>query len=472
MSVRPLSTLYEEILASAGYHTDSEGLVYYTSSEGKTLPAIVDKKKLFVPTTTALRKFTLPELNGQYIGFHPISESLLRNQSQIIKWLRVLLTMRLQAVMGELLINLAQIAADTSRHKNLSPRATEFLSHVPDIDVKTVENLETIIYKVDGEKNKLISIYLKNGGQFGGQTVHRSAIVSFPFIKEFENEEAQIFGVKLRKKDRVAIEKLFNWVIPNADDINSYSYGSTSSTAPYFHALLNAYVRVATRLNDVIKIFKKHVDSDELHTEISWSVDTVDLTPYRESLPPLLGNDGELTDDSKAANAVQQALPATQAQPQVQVQPQQGFHPYVQVNPFLPEKSTAGANAYNGLATLGAEGKQAEQALQATGNKADSSSMDWERTVMARSMGYMQTPPAGMPIGMGQPGMMGTAAPAAPRYPWLANQQGAAPAPVYGRAGAMPMAAPVYGQMQQPGFGGMQPMAPAAGLNGAPINNI
>lgn len=470
MSVRPLSTLYEEILDSAGYHTDSEGLVCYTSAEEKTLPAIVDKKKLFVPTTTALRKFTLPELNGQYIGFHPISESLLRNQSPIIKWLRIVLTMRLQAVMGELLINLAQIAADTNRHKNLSPRATEFLSHVPDIDVKTVENLESIIYKVDGEKNKLINIYLKNGGQFNGQTVHRSAIVSFPFIKEFENDEPVIFGVKLRKKDRVAIEKLFNWVIPKADDINVYSYGSTSSTAPYFHALINAYVRVATRLNDVIKIFKKHVDSDELHTEISWSVDTVDLTPYREALPPLIGNDGDLTDDSKAANAMQQAMPAAPAQPQVQ-QPQQTFQPFVQVNPFLPEKSTAGSNAYSGLATLGAEGKQAEQAIQASGTKADTSTMDWERTVMARSMGYMQTPPAGMPLGMGQPAMMGGVAAAAPRYPWLANQPAPAAAPVYGRAGAMQMAAPVYGQVQQPGFG-MQPMQPAAGLNGAPINNI
>lgn len=431
MSVRSLSALYERILSTAGLIIGEDGLVYRFSPEGATVPATVDNKRLYIPNETAIRVFTTPDKQATYMGFHPLSESVLRAQSPVIKWLRNVLSTRLQVVIGDLMAELAAIAADPSRHKSLSPRATEFLSKVPEIDVKTIENLRLVLCKLDGEKNKLLNIYLKQGGNFDNKAVHRSAVVTFPFLKEFENDEHSLFDQKIRKKDRVAIEALFNWMIPDAENINTYSVGSVSTIAPYFHALINAYIKVAIRLNDITRLFKKQIDHERLHIDIDWAVEVVDLTPYRESLPALSGNEGEMTEDSKASTAVAAITPTPIA-----------VAPLMPTVPFISMPQAMSGDPYKGLPTLGAEGKAAEAATLRVKPK-DTSGMDFERTVIAHSMGYSVTPPPGTPLGFAAP-VMGYGAPS----PLMNNGSGLPPI-MQPQRPQMMMQQPYYQQQQQ-----------------------
>lgn len=458
MSVRNLSALYEHILTSTGFIVSTDGLVSEYSAEGAVVPRTIDNKRLFVPTETALRAYTAPGVKDNYIAFHPLSESILRAQSPVIKWLRQALLNRLQAVMGEQLIFLATVAADTGRHKSLSPKATEFLSQVPEIDVKTAETISSIIAKMDGDKFKLVNIYLKQGGTFNGKSCRRAAVVTFPFLKEFENNDQTIFTAKIsRKKDLKLIEKIFRWMIPNADDINAYSVGSDSDVAPYFHALLNSYVKVASRLNEITRIFKKQIDADELHIDIDWATEVVNLLPYREALPALPGNDGDLSEDSAASTAIAAAAP----QQQVQVAPQ-AIQPLVPQNPFLPIP-TARTSTLNNIPLLGADGPAAAEANRNNPAKQDVSGMELERTVMARSMGYAVTPPPGTPMGFGTP------APVAGPYPW-STPATAMPGMQGGMmmGGMMPA---MQGGMMMPTMGGfVQPMQQNAFAQ--PVNTL
>lgn len=466
MSVRNLSALYEHILTSLGFIISTDGLVSATTAEGAVVPRTINNKRLFVPTETALRAYTAPNVKDNYIGFHPLSESILRAQSPVIKWMRQALTNRLQAVMAEQMIVLSEIAADTTRHKSLSPKATEFLSHVPEIDVKTAEIVMKIIGGMDGDKYKLVNIYLKQGGSFNGKSCRRAAVVTFPFLKEFENTDQTIFGVNIpRKKDLKLIEKIFRWMIPNADDINAYSVGSESDVAPYFHALMNAYVKVASRLNEITRLFKKQVDADELHIDIDWATEVVDLLPYRENLPSLPGNDGELTDDSAASAAVAKTIQTQQPMATSSPAP---IQPLVPQNPFLPVPGTK-TSPYDNIPLLGADGPAAEAANRNNPAKRDDSGMDLERTVMARSMGYAVTPPPGTPLGFGAPAPV-----AAGPYPWSTPGVQTMVGNGMQMGGMMPGMMPgmMQGGMTMPGMGGfVQPMVQNNPFN-QPVNTL
>lgn len=426
MSVAHLSALYEQLLTAVGLDVDTEGKVSVTSSTGQTVPMRVAGRNMFVPTETALRTFTEPQVKNHYIAFHPLSESILRTQSPVIKWFRQVTTNRLAAVIAELLTDIIEIAADHSRHAGVHPKATEFLGCLTDADTTMVSALKSIIDKVDGDKNKLINIYLKQGGKFDGKAVQRSANVSFPILEELDSEAGTVFGVKLRKKDRIALKKFFLTLLPGSDDPVTYSYGSSSSTAPYFHALLCAFQKVATRLNTVTKLFAKNISFPEnLHIELDWAGDLIDnIGAYRETIPPLSGNEGETKDEVKTEP--QQPMVSTGAYtglvaPAPQQQSGWNSAPTVQVNPMVPTVpgltvpgTVAIPQEYKPFKGLGITMEDASKNPLVSKQVNTNDGGDLEMMVLARNSGF------------GDPGVFGSTAPAPQiptNYPWLPNYQ-------------------------------------------------
>lgn len=477
MATRPLTTLYEDILKSAGLLIDETGLVNRINAGGQIIPVKVLKKHLFIPTNNALRLYS----DDAHIAFHPLSESMVRGQSPVLKWLRQQLIVRLQAVLGEQFEELMQIAADPAIHRTLSPKGTEFLKVLPEADAEMVEKIATILGKVDGERNKLLNIYLKQGGTIAGKAVRRGAIVTFPLINEFDNVDGRIFEVKPRsKKEAKAIQKLFNWMIPDADNVDTYSFGSSSDTAPFFHALVNGYIRIAERLNEITKTFKKQLDVDELHIDLDWASDVVDLTPYRAIIPPLAGNEGDLTNDSAVANQIQQNHPVEVplAQPQamvpaappspigvqtVQTPVAQPVNPYLPTIPGMPVIEPHGIDSVKPLGISGAQATKEMAKNNIPMNALTDPAAEWDRVVMARSLGYATTPPPGMPLGVNPV-----------QYPWLANQPGT----MQQMPGMVPMGAVPMGYAGVPGMmygNGMMPTTPPGMAPGfmpnAPIQN-
>lgn len=282
--------VYESFLSSLNLDVDQQGLISMKLGDER-IPAECDDRRLILPTRDNLRH-GLPEGT---IAFHPLSESISRGQSKVLKKTRMLVNLRLSTVLSVLLTELMDIAADPSRHEKVAPSHKKFLKLVPDVDAKTVKALTSVLDATSPTgTNRLVNVYLKRGGELRGQHYKRTARVSFPITEQFENEEPVIFGVKMRKKDKRAIEQLFYWIVPGADDITEYSRGSNAAVAPYFDALLEAYREVAWHLNKVTKKFKKHLDdADELYINLDWVDDVEDLEQYRSVIPVLEGNDGE-----------------------------------------------------------------------------------------------------------------------------------------------------------------------------------
>ena len=410
--MKQLTELYTAIITSLGLPISDTGNIMMEALDGPS-PLLIGGRKVIVPTTETLRAFNA---DHQMI-FHPMSESVVRSQSPMIKKLRMLTMYRLQGAICVLLPELMAIAADSSLHAKLPPAAAEMLRAVPDVDAKTVQTMEDIAGAANGDDKKIISFYLRQGGVINGMTCQRATIVTFPFLKEFDRTDGLIFGVPTRKKDRVAIKALFMMMFPNCEDTDTYSFGSNSSTAPYFHALINAYVKIGKRINEVAKPYRKVLKNDDATVDLDFASDVVDLTKYRDLLPAMSGNDGEIADTGSTAGSRAQIHQQPMAPPPPPMPTQQPQYQQPQPTTYgvLPIPAATMVNAgdqYSNIKPLGATGEAAKVAISATHPaRADFNPevAEWERAVAAANapplpFGFNPNAPAMVPmVPMGYP---------------------------------------------------------------------
>lgn len=292
-----LVALYKQILESIGLQVEDNDYVSMDLGGEKTPCNVTigeESKRLVLPTQAILKE-------GNWtarVAFHPLCENVNLQESPVLKKLRTLINLRLNAVASVVLMELMTIAVNTDYHSKLSATASKYLSHVPDVDEKTLTALTKVLQKISTDgPHRLVNVYLRRGGQWKGNDVSRLAAVNFPILDAFDDDQLEIFGVKMRKKDKVAIGNLFNYVFPKAAEAGHYSYGSNSMIAPYFHALVRAYAKVAKQLNDVLTRYRKHIEAaDELIANLDWVEMTDDLSVYRDLIPRLNGNDGTRQD--------------------------------------------------------------------------------------------------------------------------------------------------------------------------------
>jgi hypothetical protein len=287
--MQELMTLYENILIAAGGEIGDDGIPRFMTVNDRQ-PCFIGDKMLVMPTREIQREGNW----SNRIAFHPVSENIVRGESDVVKKLKQLIAIRLTGSISMLMSNLMALAADTDQQAKLPASLATFLTVIPDVDETTVRNTAAVLNSIESVgQNRLISIYLKRKGMHAGRTWHRLATVTFPIVEEFFKEERDIYGRTLRKKDKAAFVNLFNWILPDADDVTKYSFGSADMTAPYFHALMGAFVTVATRLNTVSKKFKKFLpDYDAIHIPLEWADDLQDLGKYKDMIAPQPGNDG------------------------------------------------------------------------------------------------------------------------------------------------------------------------------------
>lgn len=300
-----LTTLYRSILDSLNATTDSTGLVSIRNDD-ETMPCMVEQKRLALPTRELLSRGNW-EANGLQ-PFHPLSEHLHRGESSVLKKLRMLVQVRLAISYQELLQTLVRLCADKKQHAKVSPKGAAVLQILPSATEKTVADFERILEaaSMKGVGN-IVKVYLRRGGTFQGQRVPRMCVVRFPLLEEFDTDTSVVHGVKLSKKDFNGLRALLEYVTPDHEKVETYGAGSVSDYAPYFDALMRGYIKTAERLNSLIHLYRKHMDNeDQLKIDLSWAEDFDDLGQYRNDIPPLSGNEGEVMDDSVAG--VQKAI--------------------------------------------------------------------------------------------------------------------------------------------------------------------
>ncbi|ABY62958.1 hypothetical protein ST201phi2-1p126 [Pseudomonas phage 201phi2-1] len=309
---------YNAILPAFSIVADDDGRLSQKNPLGTLAPLSIGGQRLVLPSKAWLKK----GFGEDHVPFHPLCEVMSREgTSPVIQ----LLQRQAKAVISynvfSLLQGLMKVAVDKESHKDLPIECTDFLKKLSNADKTTAELLDKLLSAAT-KKNRLLTVYLKNGGKFDGKKVNRSAIIRFPIMEDLQADQTNtnVLGVTIPKKQRPTLIALFKLVLPFGDNPEEYSFGTVARVAPYYTALLTAYHKIATVLNQSINTYGEKLNIPVRPIEL-FDLDCIDeFSKIYNELPALNGNEGTTKEqDLEASETVvpKKQLRATETVAQV-----------------------------------------------------------------------------------------------------------------------------------------------------------
>lgn len=271
-----LLDIYKSVLEYSGLHVRDDGTIYAQLAvpSGETDGTPIYEVKVGDEPFVFPIKAQFSDPNQAKVYFHPFSESFLRGESEVIQLLREYIGLRINYVTSLVVQYLLNLLASPALHKNLQENQIELLTQISDTDMETVNkwvNFSIANFKSE-QQLQFVKIYLKHTGMWKGENYSRLGVVSFPFYKEIcESEPGKGRFGKLRVKDRANFKKIMEFVFPGINVPENYNFGTRGRTAPYFEALMMSSGQVASRLNEVIDLYKEFIpDYEVLLFNMDW----------------------------------------------------------------------------------------------------------------------------------------------------------------------------------------------------------
>lgn len=295
---------YKSVLADLNVDDPNDSGLLVLHFDGSDRPVTVEGTRMALPTDEILRRESLDGITV----FHPMAEAANMGESGVLKMLKDIIMLRCMYVIQSLVDDLGHVAASHDKHKKLGSKAARFLDGLGDFDDSSYKALQDVLKNIGREPDKrLFSIFLKRSSR-DDDTFIRKAVVSFPIFDELDNGDLKtLFGVKMprtsTKVDKMMIKRLFEYVLGDQETRALYSYGSMDKEAPYLHALLTAFYKIATQTNRLVTIHRKHLkDPDALMMGLEWADFLDNFALYRGVIPPQRGNKGESLKEKKPAD--------------------------------------------------------------------------------------------------------------------------------------------------------------------------
>lgn len=296
---------YNSILTAFSLHAEEDGLISQKHPTGTLVPLKVDGRRLVLPTKEWQRK----GYGEDYLPFHPACEVMSREGTSLVMQM---LQRQAKAMLAHTVVTMLQgllsVAVDKDSHKDLPLECTDFLKKLSNADKTTKELLEKLIGAAV-KKNRLLTVYLKNGGKYDGKKVNRSAIIRFPILEDLlgDPKDTNVLGVTVPKKQRPTLVALFQLVVPKGEDPEEYSFGTTARVAPYLVSLLNAYHKISSVFNELIEKYAGKLNIPVKPVKL-FDLETVLNTinnNYAE-IPPYSGNEGVTNEQPEEASETAQ----------------------------------------------------------------------------------------------------------------------------------------------------------------------
>lgn len=289
-----LISFYRSLLETIGLGIDEQGYTYLDSINVRT-PYQINGKTLVLPTKEILLN---PDWNTT-IAFHPLSENIARKDSLVLQRLQRLSNLAINIHVGDIIRVMIEYCADSGNHSKLNHKQTAFLSCFPDADENALKNWDKLLGAM-GETNQFIKLVTLRDKKLNDEFFSRVCYAKFPVYEacvEMMNnkpKEYTIFGVKVRKKDVHGIRALFEFIFKHiATPDEHYSFGTRSSIAPSFNVLVKTLYLLALPVQKVYRLLKLD------YPDLGWGEQLDDLNKYKGLIPPLDGNEGELTEGER-----------------------------------------------------------------------------------------------------------------------------------------------------------------------------
>lgn len=297
MSKPKLNTLYTSMILSLGLKVDEETNGVYEEKVSRVKEKIVKSPVTIISADGVKQKLTMPAkevldkgLDDNMVAFHPLSESLVRGESEVLACMRHYMKDKTNVVLCTLMGTLATIASDPELQNN---DTVDLTKAVPGTDATFAKNVMKLAGKV-AKGQRLTNIFLKQGGLVDGKKFHRAAIVDFNVTPD---KKRTLYGVALRVHDVKSLDNLVEFILPGYKD-QAYCVGSDSDIAPFFDALLKAWLGIAEMLNARIEEFEPWIDgAEDLMINTDWESLIGEFSAYYREILPLKGNMGTVEEN-------------------------------------------------------------------------------------------------------------------------------------------------------------------------------
>ena len=292
------STDFYKALCPAIMYTPDENGVLSLEIGDQKVPAVINDRQLVIPYPQYLTGQTSWE---HYIAFHPLSESMLRGESEVFTRIRMNMMTKLNTSVIVVIRMLMLLASDKERQKTMDPGLKDLLTAVPKVNAKVVTTVGNILDRTSVlTANRIVSLYLKRGGKIGNTAYTRTCMVSFPIMSELVDGADRVFDVAVDKRSTESLRGLLKYIFKKADEPDAYSRGTNQLEVPNLHAILLAYRDLAIELNSVLERFKAYIpEHDRWMVSMDWVPFIDEIQSFRLEIPALDGNVGKDVEEKK-----------------------------------------------------------------------------------------------------------------------------------------------------------------------------
>ena len=304
---------YEQLLNTCSHEVADDGTVMKSLTKDKTA-ATINGKKLMFPLANLLR-----EKDEDVIFFHPLSEQMTRYESDVFRYLKRAMTLKLIVTMSSLGCALIKLQEEPSIQRKMSLEQINFIKGIDCVDAKSARSqwlAWTRLMTMGISEHPLrmdkwsVNIYLKRNGTFNNKAYRRVAVPSFPVFNElydnviFSNsaDGKEYFRNKDYPMFRQVVESIFPEI--KTGGLAKYSNGYDGILAPYFITFLRTFKLLAEHMNGIFEMFKNELseiqfDIDAGIIKMPWANMVTDselskLEVFKARIPGQSGNIGDL----------------------------------------------------------------------------------------------------------------------------------------------------------------------------------
>ncbi|EKD89749.1 MAG: hypothetical protein ACD_33C00002G0041 [uncultured bacterium] len=250
---------------------------------------IVNKNEKLGEFTVNGKEITLPYLENlknpdNKIIFHPLNENYVKPETNLFNLYKKKLVHEINVKILSLFVTIINIANSVELQSKIkNTKLVELITGIGETDLALIEhliNLSKHSQKVNDEAF-MVDIFLKKNGEV--KDIPYAAIGKINFIlynevnKALEEKEREykVFGYKLRKKDLLAINNLFNVVFPNINT-EEYMEGTDNKIFRFMNILLKTSYLLTNRINEIVKYLETLKDETLNLKEVKFNHEWVD----------------------------------------------------------------------------------------------------------------------------------------------------------------------------------------------------
>ena len=257
MQLNPnIEKFYLSILDYAGIKFEDN---IFKNKDEKLGDITIDDKHITLPYFNNLKN---PD--GKII-FHPLNENYVNPETTLFNLYKKKLVLEINLKLSYMIINLITVASDVQMQQKIrSTKLLEAVTSIGEVDHSLIEaflNLVKASKKVN-EHSFILDIFLKKNGEI--KDVPYAAIGKVNFILPNEiikaldgkDKEYKVYGCKLRKKDLLALNNIFNVIFPGFTDPNVYVEGTDNKIFRLLNILLKTSYIVTNRINELVDLLE------------------------------------------------------------------------------------------------------------------------------------------------------------------------------------------------------------------------